>query len=702
MPINVIDTLKPKNSGFPVAEAADISVSSTQRLPEALAAKADAADLEQVSSEVAAKADSSAVSALSSDIYTALGTKASDSETRSATANLQAQIDTLAVAAPSDAEVVQARVSADGETFSTIESRLNSDYVSVIANLKELSDKIVIESPNLYVKGYTEQELGYLATETATELTPSNNYLTIKVKIKPNTKYTVTHSRHWGGFFDILGNKVGVLGGNGADYDNYTVTSPARAAYMWVCVQSTTNMNAYMVVEGETMPSTYVKGTLTLNPVFLQSNTLSPIYNARADRKVVFDCTTKELVLPKAVIAIGNKSYVYNGATIDASSFIGSDSCVMLYDYILNTIVFQNWNTAYAYPIIGIIYGDKVWINGVNDAQIIYKYNGVIPEEPTVKNAYVCIRQTMTITYNSVTKVLSIPGGAFNIINNSGAGRASTTTLELADILVSDACLLWMKNNGTIYATSWIGDQRTDKKDSLIGYIYREIVQIFGVPDSFIKVESSSGTQIECFGDSITAGVGTTYLYHMYLSDWHKTICHNWGIGGTGYVWECKNKESVTGNGAVGLGTSVYQTGENTILDIMQTVQTISKCTIFGGTNDWYHNINISTFRTAVQNTLDYALTKTAYILVILPLIREGYKVIANGQGLKLEAYNNVIREECEARGIAYYDGFEVTLNPDNAKYKTNYIPDGLHPNANGHKMLARKIELEFMANMGI
>ncbi len=616
------------------------------------------------------------------------------------TQNLQGQINNIITPVTEDAEVQNARIGADAISYETLKERLDTEVDSTFANIKELAKDLIVASSNLYVKGFTEQEFGYLATNTSTELTPSDSYITIKVRIKPNTTYTVTHSRHWGGFFDILGNKVGVLGGNGADYDNYTVTSPPRSAYMWVCVRSNTNMNTYMVVEGETMPSTYIKGTLTLNPILLQSNTLSPIYNARADRKVIFDCTTKELVLPKAVIAIGNKSYAYDGTTIDASSYIGVDSCVMLYDYISNTIVFQNWNTAYPYPIIGIIYGDKVWINGVNDAQITYKYNGVIPEESTVKNAYVCIRQTMTITYNAVTKILTIPGGAFNIINNAGVGRSPTTTLELADILVSDACILWMKDNGIIYATSWIGDRRTDKKDNLIGYIYREIVQIFGIPDAFIKIESSSITQIECFGDSITAGVGTTYLYHMYLSDWHKTVCHNWGIGGTGYVWECRDKESVTGNGVVGLGTSVYQTGENTILDIMQTVQTISKCTIFGGTNDWYHNINIATFRTAVQNTLDYALTKTAYILVILPIIREGYKVTTNSQGLKLEAYNDVIKEECEARGIAYYDGFEVALNPDNAKYKTTYIPDGLHPNANGHKMLARKIETDFLANM--
>ena len=616
------------------------------------------------------------------------------------TQDLQEQINNIITPVTEDAEVQNARIGADASSYGTLKERLDAEVDSTFANIKELAKDLIITSSNLYIKGFTEQEFGYLATDTSTELTPSDSYITIKVRIKPNTTYTVTHSRHWGGFFDILGNKVGVLGGNGADYDNYTVTSPARAVYMWICVQSTTNMNTYMVVEGDTMPSTYVKGTLTLNPVFLQSNTLSPIYNARADRKVVFDCTTKELVLPKAVIAIGNKSYAYNGATIDASSYIGSDSCVMLYDYISNTIVFQNWNTAYPYPIIGIIYGDKVWMNGVNDAQIIYKYNGEIPEDSTVKNAYVCIRQTMTVTYNATTKILTIPGGAFNIINNSGTGRLNDTELNLTDILVSDACLLWMKNNGTIYATSWIGDKRTDKQDNLIGYIYKEIVQIFGVPDSFIKVEGSSGTQIECFGDSITAGVGTTYLYHMYLSDWHKTICHNWGIGGTGYSWEAVNKDAITGNGVVGLGSNVYQTGNNTILDVMQTVNSIEKCTIFGGTNDWYHNIPINTFRADVQNTLDYALTKTSYILVITPLMREGYKTSTNTQGLTLENYANVIIEECENRGIAYFNGYEVSLNPDNTNYKSTFVPDGLHPNANGHKMIARKIETQFLMAM--
>lgn len=637
------------------------------------------------------------------EILLSLSNKADATDTRSSINNLQAQINELVVSDPSDpsnAEIIQARVNTEGKTFSTLNDRLNYDYATLKGDINELDDKFIISSTNLYVKGYTEQVFGYLATNTSTELTPSNSYITIKVKIKPNTTYTMSHSRHWGGFFDINGNKVGVLGGNGADYDNYTVTSPSGAEYMWVCVQSTTNMNTYMVVEGDTMPSSYIKGTLTLNPIFLQSNTIAPIFNARGDRSVIYDCTTKELTLPTAVIAYGNKSLAVSGTTTDLTSYIGNDSCIIMYNYDTNTIIYQNWNTTYHYPIIGIVYGDKVWINGVNDAQIVYKYNGEIPEDPTVKNAYVCIRQTMTVTYNATTKVLTIPGGAFNIINNSGTGRANDTELNLTDILVSDACLLWMKNNGTIYATSWIDDKRTDKKDNLIGYIYREIVQIFGVPDSFIKVESSSATQIECFGDSITAGVGTTYLYHMYLSDWHKTICHNWGIGGTGYSWEAINKDAITGNGVVGLGSNVYQTGNNTILDVMQTVNDIGKCTIFGGTNDWYHNIPINTFRTDVQNTLDYALTKTSYILVITPLMREGYKTSTNTQGLTLENYANVIIEECESRGIAYFNGYEISLNPDNTNYKSTFVPDGLHPNAKGHKMIARKIETQFLMAM--
>ena len=120
MSVQIIDTLKPKNNGsFPVAEAVDIAVTNTQRLPEALAEKASAAD-------VASKADAATVD--------------------SSLNNLQEQIDQIEISASAEAvvapEVAAARVDEGGTSYETLKQRIDADQVrseegiSTLANTK--------------------------------------------------------------------------------------------------------------------------------------------------------------------------------------------------------------------------------------------------------------------------------------------------------------------------------------------------------------------------------------------------------------------------------------------------------------------------------------------------------------------------------------------------------------------------------------
>ena len=100
----------------------------------------------------------------------------------------------------------------------------------------------------------------------------------------------------------------------------------------------------------------------------------------------------------------------------------------------------------------------------------------------------------------------------------------------------------------------------------------------------------------------------------------------------------------------------------------------------------------MTTFRTAVQNALDYALTKTSKILVITPIKRNGWESSTNSLGLHLKDYCDVIIEECEARGIVYAEGYDIGLNPSISEVRTAYMPDGLHPNENGQARIARNL----------
>ena len=100
MPVNVIGTIKPKNNGkFPVAEAVDIKVTDNLRLDEALENKAELTTLNY-----------------------ALNLKADKTTAES----LQAQINALITPVTQDAEVENARVDANGVTYTTLKERLDT------------------------------------------------------------------------------------------------------------------------------------------------------------------------------------------------------------------------------------------------------------------------------------------------------------------------------------------------------------------------------------------------------------------------------------------------------------------------------------------------------------------------------------------------------------------------------------------------
>lgn len=186
MSVHVIDTIKPKNNGtFPVVEAADVAVSDSQRLPAALASKANATDLAETNAAVALKASQTDLTALSETVsgkasqtdLTALSetvatkaaatdlaetnatvatkadstaleatnsvvaTKANASDVATADANLQAQIDNIVGGSTEDAEVINARVGADGTSYTTLKARLDAENNFISNSISQFGAK---------------------------------------------------------------------------------------------------------------------------------------------------------------------------------------------------------------------------------------------------------------------------------------------------------------------------------------------------------------------------------------------------------------------------------------------------------------------------------------------------------------------------------------------------------------------------------
>lgn len=115
---------------------------------------------------------------------------------------------------------------------------------------------------------------------------------------------------------------------------------------------------------------------------------------------------------------------------------------------------------------------------------------------------------------------------------------------------------------------------------------------------------------------------------------------------------------------------------------------------IFAGTNDYNANVDIgslddvsdnSKFIPAYYNLLQGIQTNysNAKILCVTPLQRITGKN-KNSKGFILKDYRNAIIQVCEDCSVPYLDLFtELGGDAYNSKWKTNNLPDGLHPNQN-------------------
>lgn len=196
-------------------------------------------------------------------------------------------------------------------------------------------------------------------------------------------------------------------------------------------------------------------------------------------------------------------------------------------------------------------------------------------------------------------------------------------------------------------------------------------------------------------GDSITQKNYRSLLnYHDYVSSavGGMTI-YNYGSSGTGYF----NRTTAAAN--------VTQTD-------------IDLITVFLGTNDWGNQTAenqkplgafLDTGTTTISGCINTLLTaliakfplKT--IAIITPLPRKtnwGSNATANDYGYTLEQLSNLIIQYAKHYSLPYFDLYhesnlpvwDAIANDYYFKAPENPTPDGLHPNDEGHKVIARKL----------
>lgn len=541
-------------------------------------------------------------------------------------------------------------------------------------------------------------ESGYINSQTdpvpLNTITPSENYVCVVVDCRPYDRFLIkgfggNGPRLWA-FSDSDGNRKSVSSGNEKLETPTIVTAPIYATKF---IYNT---------RGE-------KFVVKLPP----SDNLSYIpTGSTIDSVVTYNTGTKILTIP------GSRFYIYKGIgrsytdsiSLDLSSILSSGAC-SLWMTSSGDVYATAWsgkNNNYGTDVaIGYVFQKNVFINGLNHDRIkILDTDGTrIALKAEHYGAYLCLSNLKYISYDAVNYVLTIPNGIFCVYDGKGSSISSEITVDLSGVVSSNAALLWMKEDKTIYGTVWSGYHPTNNADKLLGYVYKSFVFINGVYPSQIKVTDADTKLVYCFGDSLTAGVGATTIYHMYFHEYNnKYRLFNYGVGGTGFATEFSGTARA-GNGVEGRGEQQTLTGSNTVIEVMQSVTgEMPNIIIEAGTNDYSSNVPMDDFQTAVETTLDYALTKTAHVLVLTPIKRGQDGVThVNNIGKTLKEYCDVIINVCERRGIVYAVGYEVGLAPWNMANQQEFFDrnDYTHPNAKGQARMARHYWDYFLEAVG-
>ncbi|WP_410981225.1 GDSL-type esterase/lipase family protein [Bacillus pacificus] len=209
----------------------------------------------------------------------------------------------------------------------------------------------------------------------------------------------------------------------------------------------------------------------------------------------------------------------------------------------------------------------------------------------------------------------------------------------------------------------------------------------FGELPSYVVINNLVGKKINLLGDSITAGhtLGFSNTWGYAIAKRNKMNVRNYGINGT-----CLAGTS-NASGASMATRYVDMDNESDYIIVM------------GGTNDQGSgNIPIGTDDDVTVDTFKGALNVLCKGLIEkYPKSKIGFMTPyhnhnnANGNGAKIIDYVNAIIEICGNYGIPVLDNYRSGgLLPVNAVQRSALMmPDGIHPTAEGHQFISKRIE---------
>lgn len=204
------------------------------------------------------------------------------------------------------------------------------------------------------------------------------------------------------------------------------------------------------------------------------------------------------------------------------------------------------------------------------------------------------------------------------------------------------------------------------------------------------------GKKINFLGDSITQGAKTSgedFRFTNIIARETCAVCRNYGIGGT----RIAHQDEVSENPRRDLDFCGRVKDMDPDADIV---------VVFGGTNDFGHGkADLGGMEDRTPDTFYGALhwicrsLKEKYpnskIAFITPIHRgiENVPHEKHGKEYVLADYVNAVREVTSLYSLPLLDMFSHDdFDPKDPEFRAEYVPDGLHPNDAGHRILANEI----------
>lgn len=311
-------------------------------------------------------------------------------------------------------------------------------------------------------------------------------------------------------------------------------------------------------------------------------------------------------------------------------------------------------------------------------ADVSSVYTGTFQKSST-KKEIVTVRFSSTFTLSANQYLVFEPSSVapsrnYNFYYGSAAGNPGFYSRTPVNLEGGD---IYRKNSGNSIGWS-------------VGYIAEES------PEQTIPYSSLS---FACIGDSITAGSGTTKTYWQILE-------------------ETLGLESMTGMGVPGScisSKSDYGTSNSPLINRYTSIPDSDIITIFMGTNDYGHETPMGTIADKTDISFYGALNviipgilkahPCSRLICMTPIHRYGfgtskltgtkftYDYLPNGRNYALKDYADAIKAVCDKYSVPVIDMFEaIDLDPSISSVKSAYMPDGIHPNAAGHEIIAAAI----------